>query len=49
MRHTVREIESAEKDIRDETEAMISNTGRYSLGNVESAGDKLNTFNENIL
>jgi hypothetical protein len=40
---------SAEKDIRDETReklAMLSNTGRYSRGNFESPGDRLNTINE---
>ncbi|XP_045034832.1 rac GTPase-activating protein 1 isoform X1 [Daphnia magna] len=47
--HIVREIVSAEKDIRDETReklAMLSNTGRYSRGNFESPGDRLNTINE---
>ncbi|XP_046462903.1 rac GTPase-activating protein 1-like [Daphnia pulex] len=47
--HVVREIVSAEKDIRDETReklAMLSNTGRYSRGNFDSPGDRLNTINE---
>lgn len=45
----VREIVSAEKDLRDETKeklAMLSSTGRYSRGNFESPGDRLNTINE---
>lgn len=47
--HVVREIVSSEKDIRDETReklAMISSNGRYSRGNFESPGDRLNTINE---
>lgn len=47
--YIVREIVSAEKDIRDETReklAMLSNTGRYSRGNFDSPGDRLNTINE---
>ena len=47
--YIVREIVSTEKDIRDETReklAMLSNTGRYSRGNLESPGDRLNTINE---
>lgn len=45
----VRDIVSNEKEIRDETReklAMLSNTGRYSRGNFESPGDRLNTINE---
>lgn len=45
----VRDIVSSEKEIRDETReklAMLSNTGRYSRGNFESPGDRLNTINE---
>ena len=44
----VREIVSAEKDIKDETReklGMLSNTWRYSRG-FESPGDRLNTINE---
>ena len=47
--YIVREIVSAEKDIKDETReklAMLSNTGRYSRGNFDSPGDRLNTINE---
>ena len=47
--YIVREIVSTEKDIRDDTReklAMLSNTGRYSRGNFESPGDRLNTINE---
>lgn len=47
--HVVREIVSAEKDIKDETReklAILSSTGRYSRGNFESPGDRLNTINE---
>lgn len=45
----VREIVSSEKELRDETReklAMLSNAGRYSRGNFESPGDRLNTINE---
>ncbi len=44
----MREIVSAEKDIKDETReklAMLSSTGRYSRG-FDSPGDRLNTINE---
>lgn len=47
--YIVREIVSAEKEIKDETReklAMLSSTGRYSRGNFESPGDRLNTINE---
>ena len=40
---------SAEEDIKDETREklkMLSNTGRYSRGNFDSPGDRLNTVNE---
>ena len=42
-------VVSAEEDIKDETREklkMLSNTGRYSRGNFDSPGDRLNTVNE---